>query len=165
MSHLKESRCVKVLTRDVNVTNMTAYIHLSFPINEDATCRYTQLNTSSPATSIYAEWQYSNLSGFCQMVPCCSPSATPVLQWNYFNCGRKNPNTGYNPIDLASSLKHYNRLTGTTAPKINIIGFKSFALAKNVSYMMYDTNATTALTNDRMLTTGALIILPIGDNR
>jgi hypothetical protein len=164
MSYLKESKCVKVLTRNSAVTNMTAYLNLSLPINEDATCYFDRLNTASPATTVYAEWKYINLSGFCQMMPNSSPTATPVLYWNFFNCGRKNPNTGYNPIDLATSLKHFNKQSLGTV-KNSMIGLKSFSLSKDVSYMMYDTNTTGSLNPEQITTLGALFILPIGDNR
>ena len=135
MSYLKESKSVKVLTRNVDVTNMTTYINLSLPINEDATCYFDSLNTASPATTVYAEWKYINISGFCQMIPNASPTATPALYWQYFNAARKNPNTGYNPIDLATSLKHFNKQSLGTV-KNSMIGLKSFSLSKNVSYMM-----------------------------
>jgi len=166
MSYLKESRCVKVLTRNTINAAMSTYIDLSLPINEDSTCRYDRLNTTAPATTLWVEYQYKNLSGFCQMMPSCAPTqSSSSLAFNYFNTNRKNPNTGYNPIDTASALKHYNKAVNTSGQKANLIGFKSFSLSQDVKYMLYDRNVGGSLTNDQILTDGALFILPIGDNR
>ena len=166
MSYLKETRAVKILLRNTINSAMNTYIDLSLPINEDAVCRYDRLNTTEPATTLWVEYQFKNPSAFCQLMPSSEPtSSSSALTWNYFNTNRKNTNTGYNPIDLASSIKYYNKASNTSAQKANLIGFKSFSLSQDVKYMLYDRNVGGALTNDRILTDGALIILPIGDNR
>lgn len=141
---------------------MNTYIDLSLPINEDATCRYDSLVPGS--VSPWVTYTFKSISGFCQLQPSCEPSSSSSsLAWNLFSSSGKY--TSFDNIDLASSIKHYNKATNTSAQKPELIGFKSFSLSKDISYRLYERNVGGALTNDRILTDGALFILPIGENQ
>lgn len=162
MSYLREQRFVKVLTRNTINSAMNTYLDLSLPINEDATCRYDSLVPGD--TVPWVTYQFKNLSGFCQLQPSSAPSTTTsALAWNFFSSSGKF--TSFNNIDLASSIKYFNKATNTSGQKAELIGFKSFSLSKDIGYRLYDRNVSGALTNDQILTDGAFFILPIGENQ
>ena len=168
MSHLCEKRAFKYTRR---TSNSTSYYRWAGPMdylaNEDATFRYTSLNTTVNATAVYPEWQYkSMLAGFFECIPVIRANASESN--SAFNSWSAGDNyTGLNSAQLATAMRFYNKATNTSGALASHIPLKSFALKKDVGYTAYlyqvsGNSDTTSYGTDN--TGGGIFMIPIADN-
>lgn len=168
MSYLAEKKAYKVLRRTSDSTTYYRWQPIDFASNEDAICRYSELNTTVNATSVYPEWLYkSSVSAFYECIPVIRANTTSSNSaFNFYTAGHNY--TGLLPRHYASAMRFYNKATNTSGALTNHIFLKSFALDKNVGYTGYQfqvsgTSDTTSYGTDN--TGGCIFFLPIADNR
>lgn len=165
MSYLGETRTAKFFKRGDEITSSYRWPPMDFTDNQgDATFRYGEYNTTNNATGVYPEWQHrSLLGGFYEVIPVILGSGGSNSSFNFYTCG--DGYTGLTNAQYACSFRFYNRATNTTAPGVQQMFCKAFALKKDlgITGFVYQVSGTTSTTVNPA--NGGIFMIPIADNR
>ena len=172
MSYLCEKRTWKYTRRTADTTSYYRWPGpMEFDAHEDATFRYTNIETANNATGLYPRWEYNTLlNAYFEIIPVIRANAA-------------NSNSAFNawaseglfldgalPKEDATSFRFYNKATNTSSVQNGHIPLKGYSLLDKGKvawfgwqFQVSGNSDTTFKATDN--TGGGIFHLPIAENQ
>jgi hypothetical protein len=172
MSYLCEKRTWKYTRRTANTTSYYRWPGpMEFDAHEDATFRYTNIETANNASALYPRWEYNTLlNAYFEIIPVIR--ANTVDSNSAFNSWASEGNMMDQALakESATLFRFYNKATNTSSAQNGHVPLKGYSLLDKGKIAWYGVQFQVSATSDTTFkatdnTGGGIFHLPIAENQ